>query len=58
MSLPDDDGAAASATGRPRPSGLSPAYEDAWAAWAADGEAAVWDRTAADGLEPPETPTG
>jgi hypothetical protein len=55
MSLPGDDAAAARATARPRQSGLSPAYEDAWAA---DGEAAVWDRTAADGLEPPDAPAG
>ena len=29
---------------------LGPAYEDAWAAWDASGEADVWDATAPDGL--------
>lgn len=30
---------------------LGPAYADAWGTWAED-EAAVWDATIADGLEP------
>jgi Arc/MetJ-type ribon-helix-helix transcriptional regulator len=33
-----------------RASELGPAYEEAWADWAAGGDAAAWDRTAADGL--------
>jgi Arc/MetJ-type ribon-helix-helix transcriptional regulator len=29
---------------------LGGCYEDAWETWAASGEAAAWDSTAADGL--------
>jgi hypothetical protein len=29
---------------------LEGCYEDAWATWAASGEAQVWEPTAADGL--------
>ena len=33
-----------------RASGLGGAYEDAWQEWAAEGEAALWNVTADDGL--------
>jgi Arc/MetJ-type ribon-helix-helix transcriptional regulator len=33
-----------------RASELGAAYEDAWSTWEADGESAMWDTTAGDGL--------
>jgi Arc/MetJ-type ribon-helix-helix transcriptional regulator len=33
-----------------RASELGAAYEDAWATWAAEGDSAAWEPTAADGL--------
>ena len=30
---------------------LGPAYARAWAEWSAEGEAAVWDTVAGDGIE-------
>lgn len=35
-----------------RAADLGPAYARAWEEWAADGEAAVWDAVAGDGIEP------
>jgi Arc/MetJ-type ribon-helix-helix transcriptional regulator len=40
------------AVGLLRTSQLSAAYEDAWESWDASDDAAAWDATAADGLEP------
>ena len=34
-----------------RASKLGPAYEEAWAEWAAGEDAELWDHTAADGLQ-------
>lgn len=39
------------AVGLLRLSELGEAYEDAFASWSAEGEAAAWDAVAADGLE-------
>lgn len=33
---------------------LAPAYEDAWASWAASGDAEIWDVPVADGLGTPD----
>jgi Arc/MetJ-type ribon-helix-helix transcriptional regulator len=38
------------AVGLLRASQLEGAYEEAWAAWAASGDAAAWETAAADGL--------
>lgn len=35
---------------------LAPAYEDAWASWAASGDAEIWDAVAADGLGSSDRP--
>jgi Arc/MetJ-type ribon-helix-helix transcriptional regulator len=39
------------AVGMLRASELADAYEDAFASWSAEGEAAAWDVAAADALE-------
>jgi Arc/MetJ-type ribon-helix-helix transcriptional regulator len=39
------------AVGLLRTAQLADAYEDAWASWAASGEAQAWENTTADGLD-------
>jgi len=39
------------AVGLLRAAQLADAYEDAWASWAASGEARAWESTVADGLD-------
>lgn len=49
--LPSRSAALHSAVGALRAAQLGDAYEDAWAAWAESGAAAVWDAAAGDGLD-------